>query len=83
MYANSAVNPIIYSFFNEYFQVAFRLIFTNMKQHCLCCKNKRGLLGEARSSDNITEKISANIIKRQSILDAKMFNLRKQTGTQV
>ena len=83
MYTNSAVNPIIYSFFNEYFRVAFRLIFTNKKQNCRCFKKKRGLPCEARSSDNTSEKISGNTIKRQSISDGKMFNLRKQTGTQV
>ena len=38
---------------------------------------------EAHSSDNTSEKISGNAIKRQSISDAKMFNLRKQTCTQV
>ena len=40
LYANSAFNPAIYSFFNDNFRVGFRFIFSKL---CKCCCNRRKL----------------------------------------
>ena len=40
LYANSAFNPAIYSFFNDNFRVGFRFIFNKL---CKCCCNRRKL----------------------------------------
>ena len=40
LYANSAFNPAIYSFFNENFRMGFRFIFNKL---CKCCCNRRKL----------------------------------------
>ncbi|XP_078359834.1 substance-P receptor-like [Oculina patagonica] len=38
LYANSALNPAIYSFFNDNFRVGFRFIFSKL---CKCCANRK------------------------------------------
>jgi len=40
LYANSAFNPAIYSFFNDNFRVGFRFIFSKL---CKCCCNRKKL----------------------------------------
>ncbi|KAJ7379233.1 hypothetical protein OS493_017742 [Desmophyllum pertusum] len=40
LYANSAFNPAIYSFFNDNFRVGFRFIFNKL---CKCCFTRRKL----------------------------------------
>ena len=40
LYANSAFNPAIYSFFNDNFRVGFRFIFNKL---CKCCCSRRKL----------------------------------------
>ena len=39
-YANSALNPIIYAFFNEHFRVGFKFIHSKL---CKCCVSQRKL----------------------------------------
>ena len=43
LYANSAVNPVIYSFFNDNFQLGFRSIFNKLCKCCGCTKKERDL----------------------------------------
>ena len=42
-YANSAVNPVIYSFFNDNFQVGFRSVFSKLCKCFGCTKKERDL----------------------------------------
>ena len=48
LYANSAFNPAIYSFFNDNFRVGFRFIFKKLCKCCPCGKRERYLQHEVQ-----------------------------------
>ena len=61
LYANSAINPVIYSFFNENFQIGFRLLFRRLCG-CSCTKEKSSsLIREKQIKDKNTERRPAQI----------------------
>lgn len=61
MYANSAVNPIIYAFFNDTFRVGFRFIMKTSRRCCFSSKNlstdtaQDEFIGRNRSSRKSSE----------------------------
>ena len=48
LYANSAFNPAIYSFFNDNFRVGFRFIFNKL---CKCCCSRRRLYFQRETNE--------------------------------
>ena len=93
LYANSAINPVIYSFFNEHFQVGFRSIYNNLRLCCRCAMKNQGLLGENLASNTLNTKGLVKIKKQHSEdrqhgedrcrLTIKTFTSGKQSATQV
>ena len=81
LYANSAVNPVIYSFFNDNFQAGFRSIYNQMSK--CCCYT-------IRENEDVTPSIEKGLIEMEKTINEdtrrlliKMCNAGKQAGTQV
>ena len=85
LYANSAFNPAIYSFFNDNFRVGFRFIFNKLCKCCTSRKRKRhlqheieevGVIGkDFHKMEEVHGKIRCKAIKK--------INSRRQQSAQV
>lgn len=65
IYANSAINPIIYSFFNENFRVAFRVIFLKLCRCKRACQEQECRPTTSRGENTAPRKLtqsSSNIL---------------------
>lgn len=80
MYANSAVNPVIYAFFNDTFRVGFRFI---LKTPGRCCFSFKNLSIDTAQDEFIERNRSSRKSSEIPCQELKQLNSKKHLGTYV